>query len=216
MSGTESLIAYVPLLEGSGLDEVQEWDLSIRSFRWLGLTLWWTAYVPLLGGSGLDVVQKGCSDDWDRVFDRLPTYLFWRIRSKRSSNVEPIQWSFKWLGPSLWWTAYVPLLGGSGPDVIQKLLEDTWSTNVMTETSDQVCMVISKWAYSREIFKMSWIFLLKLCGVETFLCNVVFLLVLRKIIFFLFSNEQKVVPSNRSFGWSWHSIAKPFSFIRKD
>ena len=34
--------------------------------------------------------------------------------------------------------------------------------------------------------------------------------------FFPFSNEQKVVPSNRSFGWSWHSIAKPFSFIWKD
>ena len=98
-----------------------------------------------------------------------------------------------------------------------KILEDIWSTNVMMETSDQVCMVVSKWAYSREIFKMSWIFLLKLCGVETFLCNVVFLSVLRKIFFFFpFSNEQKVVLSNRSFGWSWHSIAKPFSFIRKD
>ena len=34
--------------------------------------------------------------------------------------------------------------------------------------------------------------------------------------FFPFSNEEKVVPSNRSFGWSWHSIAKPFSFIKKD
>uniref|UniRef100_A0A2N9GU82 Uncharacterized protein n=1 Tax=Fagus sylvatica TaxID=28930 RepID=A0A2N9GU82_FAGSY len=41
-----------------------------------------TAYVPLLGGSGPDVVQKfdlskGHADDWDRVFDRLPTYPFW-------------------------------------------------------------------------------------------------------------------------------------------
>jgi hypothetical protein len=39
------------------------------------------AYVPLLGGSGQDVVQEldlseGHADDWDRVFDRLPTYLF--------------------------------------------------------------------------------------------------------------------------------------------
>jgi hypothetical protein len=34
-----------------------------------------------LGGLGPDVVQdldlsKGHSDDWDRVFDGLPTYLF--------------------------------------------------------------------------------------------------------------------------------------------
>ena len=33
---------------------------------------------------------------------------------------------------------------------------------------------------------------------------------------FSFSNEQKVVPSNTSFGRSWHSIANPFSFIGKD
>jgi hypothetical protein len=46
-----------------------------------------TAYVPLLGGSGQDVVQdldlsKGHSDDWDRVFDRLPMYLFWEDQVK--------------------------------------------------------------------------------------------------------------------------------------
>jgi hypothetical protein len=35
-------------------------------------------------------------------------------------------------------------LGGSGQDVVQEWLEDTWSTMVMIETSDQVCMVISK------------------------------------------------------------------------
>ena len=39
-------------------------------------------YIPLLGGSGPNVVQKldlseGHENDWDRVFDRLPTYLFW-------------------------------------------------------------------------------------------------------------------------------------------
>ena len=65
-------------------------------------------------------------------------------------------------------------------------------------------------------YLMTRIFLLKLCSVETFLCNVVFLSVLIKKSFFPFSNEEKVVPSNRSFGWSWHSIAKPFSFIKKD
>ena len=114
---------------------------------------------------------------------------FGRIRSKHSSRFRPIQRSFRWLGPSLWWTAYVPFLKGSGPDVIQEIepihkviqmivtkslmdclctpferiksrrssrkLKDIWSTNVMMEISDQVCMVISKWAYSREILKMS-------------------------------------------------------------
>jgi hypothetical protein len=34
--------------------------------------------------------------------------------------------------------------------------------------------------------------------------------------FFPFSNEQKIVPLNRSFGRSWHSIAEPFTFIKKD
>ena len=86
-------------------------------------SLCWTAYVSLLGGSGQNVVQE----------------------------IGPIQRSFRWLGSSLWWTAYVPLLGWSSPDVVQEWLEDAWSTMVMIETSDQVCMVISKWAYSREI-----------------------------------------------------------------
>jgi hypothetical protein len=70
--------------------------------------------------------------------------------------------------PSRIQAAYVPLLGGSGRDVDNKIglihkviqmigtdrkirsrrsskkLEDIWSTNVMLETSDQVYMVISK------------------------------------------------------------------------
>ena len=44
---------------------------------------------------------------------------FWRIRSRRSSKIRPIWRSCKWLGLSLWKTAYVPLLGGSSPDVVQ-------------------------------------------------------------------------------------------------
>ena len=46
---------------------------------------------------------------------------FGRIWSRHSSRVGPIQRSFRWLGPSLWWIAYVPLFGGSGPDIIQEI-----------------------------------------------------------------------------------------------
>ena len=138
---------------------------------------------------------------------------FGRIRSRHSSRVGPIHKVIQMIKTEslidCLRTPFERIRSRHG----SRKLEDIWSTNVMMETSDQVCMVISKWAYSREIFKMSRIFLLKFCGVETFLCNVVFLSILRKIIFFLFQMSRKVVPLNRSFGWSWHSIAKPFSLL---
>ena len=141
---------------------------------------------------------------------------FGRIKSRRNSRVRPIQRSFRFSGTEFLIDCVRTPFRQIRSKRSLRNLEDIWSTNVMMETSDQVYMVIWKWAYWREIFKMSWIFLLKLCSVETFLCNVVFLSVLIKKSFLLFSSEEKVVPSNRSFGWSWHSIAKLYSFIRKD
>ena len=141
---------------------------------------------------------------------------FGRIKSRRSSRVKPIQRSFRLSGTESLIDCLRTPFGRTRSRRSSRNLEDIWSTNVMMEISDQVCMVISKWAYWKEIFKISWIFLLKLCVVGTFLCNVVFLSVLIKKSFFPFSSEQKVVPSNSSFGWSWHSIAKLFSFIMKD
>jgi hypothetical protein len=46
-----------------------------------------TAYISLLRGSGPDVIQKldlfeGHADIWNRVFDRLLTYLFWEDQVK--------------------------------------------------------------------------------------------------------------------------------------
>ena len=111
---------------------------------------------------------------------------FGRIRSRRNSRVEPIQKVIQMIGTESIIDCLHTSFGRIRSRRSSRKLEDIWSTNVMMETSDQGCMVISKWAYSREIFKISWIFLLQLCGVETFLCNVVFLSVLRKIIFSFF------------------------------
>ena len=56
----------------------------------------------------------------ESLIDCLRT-SFGRIRLRCSSKIGPIRRSFKWLGLSLWWTAYVPLLGGSGLDVVQDM-----------------------------------------------------------------------------------------------
>jgi hypothetical protein len=121
----------------------------------------------------------------ESVLDCLRT-SFGRIRSRRSSRMRPIHKVIQMIKTESVLDYLRTFFGRIRSRHSSRKLEDIWSTNVMMETSDQVCMVISKWTYSREIFKMSWIFLLKLCGVETFLCNVVFLLVSRKIIFSFF------------------------------
>ena len=99
---------------------------KLRSFGCLGPSLWQTAYVPLLGGSSPNVVQNVGPIHkaiqmigTESLIDCLRT-SFKRIRSRRSSRVWPIQRSCRWLGPSLWWTAYMPLLGGSSLDVVQE------------------------------------------------------------------------------------------------
>jgi hypothetical protein len=117
---------------------------------------------------------------------------FGRIKSRRSSRVRPIQRSFRFSGTEFLIDCVHTPFGRIRSRRSLRNLEDIWSTNVMMETSDQVYMVISKWAYWREIFKMSWIFLLKIFGVGTFLCNVVFLSVWIKNHFFLFQVSKRL------------------------
>ena len=65
---------------------------------------------------------EGHADDWDRVFDRLPTYLFQEDQVKTQFRSQTYSKVMQMIGTESWQTAYVPLLGGSGPDVVQEFV----------------------------------------------------------------------------------------------
>jgi hypothetical protein len=69
---------------------------------------------------------------------------FERIKSRRSLRVRPIQRSFRLSGTESLIDCLRTAFGRIRSRRSSRNLEDIWSTNVMMETSDQVCMVISK------------------------------------------------------------------------